>query len=205
MEPIRLVLADDHVFVRQGTRYLLEAEPDFVVVGEAGDGEEAVRLTQELQPDILLLDLSMPRLHGVEVARQVRDILPAVGIVVLTGAANPSYTRALLDLDVEGYLDKTLSQQELCSALRRVYAGQRMRDPILLRSLQTQGARTVPTPRQLEVIKLVDQGLTDKEIAAAMKMKTNTVRDHLKRLFTKFDVNSRTELVSVARRQGWLD
>jgi DNA-binding NarL/FixJ family response regulator len=208
VQPIRVLLADDHAITREGTRQLLEAEAEFTVVAEAGDGEEAVRLTQELQPDILLLDISMPRLNGIQVAQAIRRSVPETKIVVLTGYDNEQYAQVLVHLGARGYLSKTTSSQELMRALRFVYAGHVYYQPSIetdLASSATSPALEEPTARELEVLRLVAKGLRNADIAQQLLSSHRTVQFHLSNLFLKLGANSRTEVVHMARQKGWIE
>ncbi|HEX6510164.1 MAG TPA: response regulator transcription factor [Chloroflexota bacterium] len=204
---MRILLADDHAITREGTRRLLEAEADLDVIAEAADGEEAVRLVEALHPDILLLDISMPRLNGVQVVKELAESAPQTHIVVLTGYDNEHYLEALTRLGVRGYLPKSASSRELVSALRAVYAGESY-----LKSDITGGASDVgglapagkPTPRELEVLRLVAQGASNHDIALRLSMSQRTVQFHLSRLFAKLDARSRTQVAHLARQRGWI-
>jgi DNA-binding NarL/FixJ family response regulator len=207
MKPIRILLADDHAITREGTRRLLEAEPDLEVIAEAANGEEALRLAEELLPDIIVLDISMPGLSGVQVAEVVRRKLPETRIVILTGYDSEQYARALVRLGVSGYLSKTASCEELAAALRAAHFGQPYFQPKvveLLRGTSGPGAGDEPTPREMEVLPLVAEGLRNKEIARRLSTSERTVQFHLSNLFCKLQAGSRTELVHLARQRGWL-
>ncbi len=203
---IRVLLADDHAITREGTRHLLEAEPDFAVVAEAADGEETVRLAQALRPDIVVLDISMPGLNGIQVGEILRQTVPETRIVVLTGYDNEQYAKALLRLGVSGYLSKTASSRELASALRSAYADRLYVQPpivsLLTSSLASQADE--PTPRELEVLRLVAQGQRNRDIARQLHTSERTVQFHLANLFGKLEVGSRTEMVYRARQKGWI-
>lgn len=207
MKPIRILLADDHAITREGTRRLLESEPDLEVIGEAGNGEEALRLAEELRPDILVLDISMPGLNGIQVAETIRLKLPEIRIIILTGYESEQYARALVRLGVNGYLSKTASSEELATALRTVQSGQSYFQPAvveLLRDNAAPGTGDEPTPREMEVLLLVAEGLRNKEIARRLSTSERTVQFHLGNLFSKLQAGSRTELVHLARQKGWL-
>lgn len=206
MTHIRVFIADDHAITRDGTRHLLEREMDLRIVGEAGDGVETLRLTEALRPDVLLLDLSMPRLDGIEVARRVLRGLPKTRIVILTGYANQQYAQMAVRLGVSGFLDKTASYREVVAALRAAHAGH-----VFIRTgiatVPRSGAisdGTWPTPRELEVLSLVAKGHRNRDIAAQLVTAERTVQFHLGNLFSKLDASSRTELVHLARQKGWI-
>lgn len=205
--PIRVLLADDHAITREGTRRLLEAEGGLRVVAEAADGEEATLLTQDLKPDILLLDISMPGLNGIQVAQILRRTAPETKIVVLTGYDNEQYAQALVHLGASGYLSKTTSSQELIRALRFVHAGHTYFQPAIEETIAvTAGTLATDqlTPRELEVLRLVAEGYRNAEIAKETLTSQRTVQYHLSNLFAKLGANSRTEVVHLARQKGWI-
>jgi DNA-binding NarL/FixJ family response regulator len=207
MSRIRILLADDHAITRDGTRRLLDTEADFEVVAEASDGEEAVRLAQELRPDILLLDISMPRLNGVQVAQVLRQNLPETRIVILTGYGSDQYAQPLVRLGVSGYLSKTASFDELVQALRSVQVGQVCLRPSVV-ALLAGGTDTAigdePTARELQVLRLVAEGHRNRDVARRLGTSERTVQFHLGNLFAKLQAGSRTEVVHRARERGWI-
>lgn len=205
MNRVRILLADDHTITREGTRLLLAGEPDLEIVGEAIDGEEAVALAQTLRPEILLLDISMPRLNGVQVAQFLRRTIPDMSIVVLTGYDNEQYARALVRLGVRGYLPKSASSRELVDALRTIAKGGVHFQSTSERSPFGRGDITAddnPTPREMEVLRLVAEGLRNRDIAMRLSTSERTVQFHLANLFAKIAATSRTELVHLARGKG---
>lgn len=205
MSVIRILLADDHAITREGTRRLLEAEPDLQVVAEAADGAETVRLAEDLHPDILLLDISMPRLDGIQVVRALGVTIPTMRIVVLTGYDNRHYVQTLVRLGVKGYLSKATSSSELVAALRAIHAGGTYLQTEIAASRPAEAASPDdPTPRELGVLRLVAEGLRNREIAAQLATSERTVKFHLGNLFGKLQVTSRTEMTAQARRRGWL-
>ena len=208
MNRIRVLLADDHVTTREGLRRLLDEDAALEVVGVAGDGEETVRLARELRPDILLLDISMPLLNGVEVARVLETALPETRIVVLTGYSDSEeYARALLRLGVKGYLSKTASLEEVIDALRSVHAGHTHMEPAvsaLLASADQPGPEERPTPRELDVLRLVAKGYGNADIAKDLFIVERTVEFHVTNLLGKLQASSRTEAVYLARQKKWL-
>ena len=154
MNTINLILADDHAVVRAGTRQLLERQPDLRVIGEAADGEEAVRLAKELKPDLVVMDVRMPKLSGVEATRRIKAEAPEVAVLVLTAHDDDEYVFALLQAGANGYLLKTAEMEELVKAIRTVAAGQSALDPMVAGKVVAQFARiiTVPTASQTPVM-----------------------------------------------------
>ncbi len=191
--------------VREGTRQCLEAHADLDIIGEAVDGEEALRLARVLSPDILLLDISMPRVNGIEVAKTIRHELPTLRIVIMTGyEENDHYNEALAVLGIRGYLSKRATPQELAAALRQVHAGRTYFQGTFGDVQSRTSSQKQPTVRELEVLRLVGEGCSNQEIAQRLCLTEPTVRFHIHNLFTKLAVSRRTQLVSVARQRGLL-
>ena len=203
MKQIRIVLADDHFVTRQGTRQVLDSQPDMDVVAEAADGAEAIRVAQALRPDLLVLDISMPVVNGIEVAREVRQRLPATRIVVLTGYDNRQYAEAMTRLGVDAFLSKTSAAGQLISTIRAASAGGEV-PPDASRGSAARSDDFEPTARELEVLHLVAEGRRNREIADGLCTSERTVEFHLKNLFRKLAARSRTEVVHRARELGWL-
>ena len=219
MSKIRLLIADDHAIVRQGTRELLEREPDFSVVGEAATGHEAVRMTEELRPDVVIMDVRMPDFSGLEATRRIRELELPSQVLVLTAYDDDEYVFALLQAGAAGYLLKTAPIREVVRAVRQVQAGQSPLDPAVahkvvrqladgrprLRRRWTSGGPDHLTEREIEVLEVIAQGKTsNRQIADALVISERTVQTHLSNIFSKMKVNSRTEAVLAALRKGWV-
>jgi DNA-binding NarL/FixJ family response regulator len=216
---IRLILADDHAVVRAGTRQLLERQPDFDIVGEASDGEEAVRLAHELQPDVVVMDVRMPRVSGVEATRRIKAECPDVRVLVLTAHDDDEYVFALLQAGANGYILKTAEFEELVRAIHTVAAGQSALAPEVTGKVVAQftSGKSLPdmlantedqydglTERELGILKLVGNGLSNKQIGKQLFISDRTVQAHLSNIFSKLGVSSRTEAVMHAVRKGWI-
>lgn len=215
MAIIRILLADDHALVREGTRELLDREPDMQVVAEAGDGDEAVRLTAAHQPDVALLDIAMPRLGGIEATRQIKNLAPATAILILSAYDDDEYVFALLEAGASGYLLKNVRGRDLVEAIRSVHAGESVLHPVIARKViervvqpppsgQTQEELELLTERELEVLRQAARGRSNRDIAADLCLSTRTVQTHLSTVFAKMQVGSRTEAVVQALQRGWL-
>lgn len=205
--PVRILLADDHTVMRAGTRRILEDEQDFQVVGEASDGEEAIRLTAELLPDVVLLDIAMPNMDGITACRLMRREWPAVRILVLTGHNNQALIRSIRTLGVHGYLLKSAGPRELVDGIRAIAHGAHLLDGEAAPALADQQATQVepPTRKEIEVLRAVALGLRNRDIADELHLSVNTVEFHLRNIFTKLAASTRAEALHRARQLGWLD
>lgn len=207
---IRVVIADDHAVVRKGIRDLLEDEGDLAVVGEAGDGQQAVDLALSLRPDIVLMDVRMPVLTGVEATRRIHADAPEINVLVLSAYDDQPYIVALLDAGAKGYVLKTAEGDEIVRAVRDVFHGRISLDPSILAGVvdraMGRGERSPetspPSERELEVLQLAARGLTNKQIGVSLKISDRTVQNHLQNVFEKLRVRSRTEAVTAALRSG---
>jgi DNA-binding NarL/FixJ family response regulator len=209
--PARILLADDHAMVRRGFRLIMAQYPaEFDIVGEAGTGEEAVQKTGELLPDVLLLDVAMPKLNGVEVTRQVGRNWPQVRILILSSHRDSTYVRETLRAGAKGYLLKDAIDSELIAAVRTVAANQAYISPAVSDTVLSDYQRFVGSPldlltgREHEVFRLLAEGKTAKDIATELNISIYTVDAHRNRVFRKLELRSSAELVRFAIRQGGL-
>jgi DNA-binding NarL/FixJ family response regulator len=209
---IRLALADDHPLVLEGLAHLFEQEPDLEVVARCSNGEAALRALRDQRPDILIIDLSMPGLSGVDVLRRMAEEGAVTRVILLTGDVGEEDLLEAIRLGVRGVLLKEAAPDLLVRSVRAVHAGERRLEGglasralerLLAREVDRQQAGTAPSRREAELIRLVSQGLRNKEIAARLGITEGTVKTHLHRLYEKLGVTSRVELVNCARCKGW--
>lgn len=214
MEKIRILLAEDHVLVRESLRQYLEKEEDLEVIGEAGGGEEMVELTKELMPDVVVADVAMPKLSGIEATKKIKALNITIPILILTAYDLDQYIFALLEAGAAGYLLKDISGQELVDSIHRVNRGDSVLHPAVTRKVMQRFRASsknsdvhsyeLLTDRELEVLELVADGKINKEIADELSLSVRTVEAHLGHIFNKLDVNSRTEAVILALKKGWI-
>jgi len=217
-DQLRVLIVDDHALFRRGLEIVLEPEPDIVVVGEASDGHEATAKAQELMPDVVLMDVRMPRRSGIEAAREIKEMLPHVRILMLTVSEEEADLYEAIKAGASGYLLKEISTEEIPQAIRSVVSGQSRISPSMASKLLTEFAtmskqaaerRLMPPPRlterETEVLKLVANGLNNRDIARELFISENTVKNHVRNILEKLHLHSRMEAVVYAVRQNILD
>jgi DNA-binding NarL/FixJ family response regulator len=201
-ERIRVLIADDHSLVRHGLAAIINMEEDTAVVGEAGDGEEAVALWRELKPDVVLMDLRMPKVEGVEAIKRIRAEDPHAGIIVLTTFDHDEDIYAGLRAGAKAYLLKDVEPDELFRCIRAVHSGEAyLQSKVAVRLAQRVHDESL-TGREEQILKLLAEGKSNRAIGQALFITESTVKSHLKSLFVKLDVTSRAEAVALAARRG---
>lgn len=206
---IRVLIVDDHVVVREGSRQLLEQDNTLKVVGEAGTGAEAVQLAARLRPDVVLLDLALPDITGVEAARQIRELVPNARIVVLSAYDDEDYVFAAMDVGASAYLLKTVRGKDVIDTIHAVQEGQVILHPAVAAKLRRSmhraddGTDPVLSPREMGILRLAAKGLHNKDIARELSISVRTVEGHLSHILTKLDVTSRTEAVVYGAAHHW--
>jgi len=205
---IRTLIADDHTLLRNGICALLEDEPDISIVGEASDGREAVRLAGQLKPNVVLMDIAMPLLNGLEATRQIKREHPEINVLVLTMYDNEEYFREMLEVGASGYIIKRAAASELVNAIRAVYSGEAVLSPAITRLLledylnrDIHSERDDPkalSSREREVLQLIAEGKTSREIAEILNLSVKTVQSHRTNLMQKLDLHDRGDLIKYA-------
>jgi DNA-binding NarL/FixJ family response regulator len=218
LEPIRVLVVDDHALFRRGLEMVLEQEPDIEVVGEAGDGSQAVQKSIETAPDIVLMDVRMPKGSGIEACRAIKEAVPSAKIIMLTISDEEVDLYEAIKAGATGYLLKEISIEEVASAIRAVQNGQSLISPSMASKLLTEFAimvkrgderEQVPTPRltdrEMEVLRLVARGLNNRDIAKELFISENTVKNHVRNILEKLQLHSRMEAVVYAVREKLLE
>jgi two-component system, NarL family, response regulator NreC len=212
--PVRVLLADDHVVVRHGLKLLIDSQPDMTVVGEASDGDTAIQSAIELQPDVIVMDISMPGTNGLVATRTLKQRQPAVAIVTLTRHGDDAYLQELLRAGVSAYVLKQSAPTELLQAIRAAAAGAQYLDSALtsrvtaafLGKPRKRDARpsAAVSERESEVLRLIASGYSNKEIASRLSLSVKTVETHKANAMRKLDLNGRIDIVKYAVLRGWL-
>jgi two-component system response regulator NreC len=217
MPEIRVLVAEDHETVREGLKLIIDTQDDMQVCGEASNGREAVRLAQELEPDVLLMDISMPELNGLTAAAKLKRVAPTIKILTLTRHTDDAYLQELLHAGVSGYVLKQSAASELLRAIRAVASGNNYLDPAMTGKVfgnyigksaekprgETRGSRL--TERESEALRYIALGYSNKEIADKMDLSVKTIEAHKANCLKKLDIKSRKEIISYAILQGWMN
>ena len=212
---IKILIADDHAVVREGTRHILEQEQGLEVVAEAADGEEAVRLATELKPDVAIIDIAMPNLDGIEATRQIKALCPGITVLILSAYDDDQFVFSLLEAGAAGYLLKDVRGRELVDAVRAVHAGESVLHPSIARKVLNRFVSTSEKPkkqepletlsaREKDILRLATRGLSNRDIADQLCLSIRTVQGHLTHIFNKLGVGSRTEAVVRGLKEGWI-
>ncbi|MBI4303417.1 MAG: response regulator transcription factor [Chloroflexi bacterium] len=210
---IRIVLAEDHQVMRQGLRYVLEQYPDFDVVGEAGNGEEALKVAGSLHPDILLSDIRLPLLNGIGVVRHIKKLSPKTKVLILSAYDDDEYVLELMWAGAAGYLLKTISSNELAEAVRKVNSGSTVLHPEIAAKIARLWANTTVhknepkelTIRETELLRLAGEGLSNKAIAEKLELSVRTVEKHFNNILGKLSVSSRKEAIRYGMKRHLID
>jgi DNA-binding NarL/FixJ family response regulator len=212
-DKIRILLADDHRMMREGIRALLERQPNIQVVGEAADGREVVRLAMQLCPDVVVMDISMPLLNGIEATRRIKRECPSAQVLILTVHESEDYVTQLLTAGASGYIMKRAAAEELIDAIGVVHGGEVFLHPAIAKVVVTDyvrrlkgdsetGDRGVLTTREREILQLIAEGYTNREIADTLHLSIKTVQNHRSKIMNKLDLHNRGELIKYAIQHG---
>jgi DNA-binding NarL/FixJ family response regulator len=200
---LTVLLVDDHALVRRGFRRLLEDDPEISVVGEAGDGKQAVRLALELEPAVTVMDCALPEISGIEATRRIREKLPRAQILILSMHGEETLVRQALDAGAQGYILKNAADLDLVRAVKAIAAGKRVLDPSLAKPAALKGERAAGlTPRELEILQHIVAGKSNKEIAGDLNLSVNTVAVHRANIMDSLGIHKTAELVVYAIRNG---
>jgi DNA-binding NarL/FixJ family response regulator len=220
-DPIRVLIADDHAFFRRGLEAVLQGEVGLDLVGQASDGQEAVQIASEVVPDVVLMDIRMPKITGIEAARQMKEVAPSAKIVMLTISDEEEDLFEAIRAGASGYLLKDIPLDELADSVRAVYGGQSLINPSMAGKLLTEfatlarrdtedePAKHAPAPkltdREMEVLRLVARGLNNRDIAKELFISENTVKNHVRNILEKLQIHSRMEAVMIAVREKLIE
>jgi len=215
LNKIKIIVADDHPLLRQALRNVLEEQPDFEIIAEASDGEEVVKLANQLNPDIIIMDISMPNLNGLEATKQIKACHSQIAILVLTIHSDSEHILSILQAGASGYLTKSVYGDEVIHAIRALAAGETVLAPAISRQILKYAFQHINKPlnlntgekltaREIEVLKLLAKGISNKDIAFRLNLNMRTVKSYLAELFLKLNAASRTEVVIIGLRKGIL-
>ena len=210
---IRILLADDHPLIRTALRNVLERNDDIIIVGEARDGEEAIKFAFELAPQVIIMDINMPKVNGIEATQVIKEKCPSMAILILTVYSDDEHIFAILDCGAAGYLTKSVFGEEIIHAVRAIAAGESVLTPMVLEKILAHHIHHMPKPtpgefaekfsrRECDIIRLVALGVSNKEIAQKLNISISTVRGYLEQIFAKLNAASRTEAVVSALQVG---
>ncbi|MDZ4787851.1 MAG: response regulator transcription factor [Blastochloris sp.] len=214
MNTIKILIADDHTIVREGLHSMLELEEDFEVVGEARNGREAIHLAVDLLPHVILMDISMPQMNGLEATRQIVKAIPMINVLILSGHNDDAYVQKAIDSGARGYMIKQISIQNVCKAIRQVHAGKRFFSPSISERIkrlsdnffgelvQSKYQNKPLTSREVEILQLVAEGRANKQMAAELMIGIKTVEKHREHLMAKLDIHETAGLTRYAIRTG---
>lgn len=213
MSLLRILIADDHPFVRTGLRHVLEEHPEFKVAGEASDGREAVRLAEQVHPDVAVLDIGMPNLNGIEAARQISETLPGVSIIMLSMHSDEAYVLRSLKAGARAFLLKQSAESDLITAIKAVSQGKSFFSPAIsqmlledymrqIRDRDVEDSYDLLTPREREILQMIAEGKSNKEMASLLQLSLYTVETHRANLMEKLDLHTVPELILYAVRKG---
>jgi DNA-binding NarL/FixJ family response regulator len=214
---ITVLLADDHTLVRQGLRVLLEAQPDIRIIGEAGDGREAVQLSNQLKPDVVVMDIAMPLLNGLEATRQILAQIPETRVLILSSYSDDEYVHQLTEAGAAGYLLKHAAVADLVKAIREAMAGRVFFSPVIRKQLEERYRETLKkgvlvrrrtdrlSPRESEVLQLIAEGKLNKQIAGELNLSIKTVEKHRQRLMNKLGIHDIAGLTRYAISKGIIE
>jgi len=215
MKPIYILLADDHRILREGIRALIEDQEDMQVVGEAEDGQATLKMVSQLNPDVVVMDIAMPLLNGLEATRQIRRDFPQVKVLILTMHENEEYIRQVLTAGALGYVLKDAAARDLLGAIRTVYQGEAVLSPAITRlviedylrwgDIRPEDTTNGLTAREREVLQLIAEGYTNKEIAEILSLSVKTIQSHRTNLMNKLDLHDRGELIKYAIQKKIID
>jgi len=210
---IKLLIVDDHTLVRQGLAQLLETESDLSVIGQASDGEEAYELARLLQPDVVLMDIHMPRVDGISATRRITEEFPKISVIILTMYGDEEHLFEAMKAGARGYVLKNAGSKQLVETIRSAYRGEAWLDPALARAMLEEFRRLSEpkeavvhlTRRERDILELLAKGASNQEIAKQLGIAEKTVRNRLSLIFSKLHVNNRTQAAIKAREEGWLE